>query len=133
VGKSVEHMGNGNNCLNRRPMVYVLRSTIDNWNLIKLQTIHKAKDTVNRTKCIWVKDKTKKELHSSVCYENTYKVTINYLQTNSMEMSKMGFLSERQRCFNISKLITITQYVNRRKSKKNEITHEHHIRFRKDN
>jgi hypothetical protein len=31
-------------------MACVLRSTIDNWNLIKLQSFCYAKDTVNRTK-----------------------------------------------------------------------------------
>jgi hypothetical protein len=36
--------------LNRTPMVYTLRSTIGKWDLIKLQSLCKAKDTVNRTK-----------------------------------------------------------------------------------
>ena len=31
-------------------MVYALRSRIDKWDLIKLQSFCKAKDTVNRTK-----------------------------------------------------------------------------------
>jgi hypothetical protein len=43
-------MGTGENFLNRAPMAYALRSTIDNWDLIKLQSFCKAKDTVNRTK-----------------------------------------------------------------------------------
>jgi hypothetical protein len=50
VGKSLEHMGTGKNSLNRTPMAYALRSTIGTWDLIKLQSICKAKDTVNRTK-----------------------------------------------------------------------------------
>ena len=36
--------------LNRTPMAYALRSKIDKWDLIKLQSFCKAKDTVNRTK-----------------------------------------------------------------------------------
>jgi hypothetical protein len=40
----------GENFLNRTPMAYALRSTIDKWDLIKLQSFCKAKDTVNRTK-----------------------------------------------------------------------------------
>jgi hypothetical protein len=34
--------------LNRIPMAYALRT--DKWDLIKLQSFYKAKDTVNRTK-----------------------------------------------------------------------------------
>ena len=32
-------------------MAYDLRSRIDKWDLIKLQSFYKAKNTVNRTKC----------------------------------------------------------------------------------
>jgi hypothetical protein len=34
----------------RTPIAYALRSRIDKWDLIKLQSFYKAKDTVNRTK-----------------------------------------------------------------------------------
>ena len=51
VSKSLEqHMGTGEHFLNRTPMNYALRSTTDKWDLIKLQSFCKAKDTVNRTK-----------------------------------------------------------------------------------
>jgi hypothetical protein len=50
VGKSLEHMGTGENFLNRTPVAYALRSRIGKWNLTKLQRFSKAKDTVNRTK-----------------------------------------------------------------------------------
>jgi hypothetical protein len=43
------HMGTGEIFLNRTPMACALRSTIDKWDLIKLQSFCKAKDTVNRT------------------------------------------------------------------------------------
>ena len=36
--------------LNRTPIAYALRSKIDKWDLIKLQSFCKAKDTVNSTK-----------------------------------------------------------------------------------
>jgi len=45
-GKSFEHMNTGENFLNRTPMAYALRSRIDKWDLIKLQSFCKAKDTV---------------------------------------------------------------------------------------
>jgi hypothetical protein len=50
VGKSLEHMGTGTSFLNTIPIAYALRSIIDKWVLIKLQSFCKAKDTVNRTK-----------------------------------------------------------------------------------
>jgi hypothetical protein len=50
VGKSLEHMGTGEKFLNRTLMTYALRSTIDRWDLTKLQVFCKAKDIVNRTK-----------------------------------------------------------------------------------
>jgi hypothetical protein len=50
VKKSLEHMGTWENFLNRTPMACALRSKIDRWDLIKLQSFCKAKDTVNRTK-----------------------------------------------------------------------------------
>ena len=50
LGKSLKDRGTGGNFLNRTPMAYALRSTIDKWDLIKLQSFCKAKDTVNKTK-----------------------------------------------------------------------------------
>ena len=50
VGKNLEHMATGENFLNRTIIAYVLRSRINKWNLIKLQSLCKAKDTVNWTK-----------------------------------------------------------------------------------
>ena len=52
VGKSLENMGAGEIFLNRTPTAYALRSRIDKWDLIKLQSFCKAKDTVNKTKQI---------------------------------------------------------------------------------
>jgi hypothetical protein len=50
VGKSLEHMGKEEKFLNRTPMAYALRSTIDKCDLVQLQSFCKAKDTDNRTK-----------------------------------------------------------------------------------
>ena len=52
VGKSLKHLDTGKTFLNRTSMAYALRSTINKWDLIKLQSFCKAKDTVNRTKQI---------------------------------------------------------------------------------
>ena len=48
--KSLKHMGTGEKFLNRTPMANALRSIIEKWNLIKLQSFCKAKDTINKTK-----------------------------------------------------------------------------------
>jgi len=50
VGKNLEHLGTREIFLNRTPMAYALRSRIDKWDLIKLQSFCKAKDTIIRTK-----------------------------------------------------------------------------------
>jgi hypothetical protein len=50
VGKSLKDMGTGKQILNRTGMACVGRSRIDKWDLIKLQSFCKAKDTVNKTK-----------------------------------------------------------------------------------
>jgi hypothetical protein len=50
VEKSLEHMGTGEIFLKRILMAYALRSRMDKWDLIKLQSFCKAKGTVNRTK-----------------------------------------------------------------------------------
>jgi len=50
VWKHLEHMDTGENFLNKKAMAYALRSRIDKWDLIKLQSVCKAKDTVVRTK-----------------------------------------------------------------------------------
>jgi hypothetical protein len=50
VGKSLEDMGTGEKFLNGTAMACAVRSRIDKWDLIELQSFCKAKDTVNKTK-----------------------------------------------------------------------------------
>ena len=50
VGKTLKHIGTGENFLNRTPMACALRSDIYKWDLMKLQSFRKAKDTVKKTK-----------------------------------------------------------------------------------
>ena len=42
VGKTLEHIGTGENFLNRTPMAHALRSNIDKWDLMILQSFCKA-------------------------------------------------------------------------------------------
>ena len=50
VESILEHIGTGNNFLDRIQMAQALRPTIDKWILMKLKSFCKAKDTINRTK-----------------------------------------------------------------------------------
>jgi hypothetical protein len=50
VGKNLKYIGTGKNFLNRAPMAQALRSTIDEYDLIKLKNFCKAKATDSRTK-----------------------------------------------------------------------------------
>jgi hypothetical protein len=48
VGKSLEDMGTGEKFLNRTALPCALILRINKWDLIKLQSFFKAKDTVNK-------------------------------------------------------------------------------------
>ena len=50
LGKTLEHIGTGENFLNRVPIARALRSKIDKWDLIRLQSLCNAKGTVKKTK-----------------------------------------------------------------------------------
>jgi hypothetical protein len=50
VGKTFEDIGTGEIFLNRTAMACAVRSRNNKWDLIKLQSFYKAKDTVNKTK-----------------------------------------------------------------------------------
>ena len=50
VGKSLEDMGTGGKLMNRTAKACAVRSRIDKWDLMKLQSFCQAKDTINKTK-----------------------------------------------------------------------------------
>ena len=50
VGSTLEHIGTGNHFLNITPAAQTLRETINKWDLLKLKSLCKTKDTVNKTK-----------------------------------------------------------------------------------
>ena len=50
VRESLKDMGTGEKFLNRTAMACAIRSRIDKWDLIKMQSFCKTKDTVNKTK-----------------------------------------------------------------------------------
>ena len=76
VGKNLKHIGTGGKFLNRAPMAYVLRLRIDEWDLIKLKSFCKSKDTVNRIKWqptdwkkIFINPTSNRGLMSKICKE----------------------------------------------------------------
>jgi hypothetical protein len=50
MGNSSKYIGTGRNFLSRTPMAQVLESAIGKWELMKLLSFCKAKDTANRIK-----------------------------------------------------------------------------------
>ena len=51
VGNNLEHTSIGDSFLNRTPIAQALRSTLNKWDLMKLQSFfYKTKDTINKTK-----------------------------------------------------------------------------------
>ena len=50
VRESLKDMGTGEIFLNRTTMAFAVRSRIDKWDLIKLQSFFKAKENINKTK-----------------------------------------------------------------------------------
>ena len=75
VEKSLEHLGTRDNFLNTTPIAYALRSRNDKWDLIKLQSFCKARDTVKRTKWQtkdWGKNFTNPTSHRGLIF-NIYK------------------------------------------------------------
>ena len=50
VGSSLQNIGTGDQFLNRTPGTQTIREAMNKWDLLKLRSFCKAKDTVSRTK-----------------------------------------------------------------------------------
>jgi hypothetical protein len=98
VGKSVELTGTGGNFLNRTPMAHALRSTVDKWDLMKLESFCKAKDIVDKTnwqstdweKKIFTNPTSDRGLISKIYKECKKLITKKTKQINK----KMGYRTE---------------------------------------
>ena len=98
VGKSLEDMGTGEKVLNRTPMPCAVRSRINKWNLMKLQSVCKAKDTVNNTKRSpkdWERIFTYPKSHR-VLISNIYKELKKVDSRKSNNPKKMGLRTEQR-------------------------------------
>jgi hypothetical protein len=98
VGKSLEDMGTGEKFLNKTAMACAVRWSIDKWDLIKLQSFCKAKDTVNKTKrsTVWERiftyPKSDRGLISNI-YKELKKVDS---RKSNIPIKKMGLRAEQR-------------------------------------
>ena len=92
-------MGTGEKFLNRTTMACAIRSRIDKWDLTKLQSSCKAKDTVNKTKRpptdwerIFTFTKSERGIISSIYIKNSRRWTpenpITPLKNGGSELNK---------------------------------------------
>jgi hypothetical protein len=97
VGESLEDMGTGGKFLNRTAMACAIRSRINKWDLIKLQSFCKEKDTVNKMKRpptdwerIFTNPKSDRGLISDI-----YKTQEDGLQKNQITLIKMEYRAKQ--------------------------------------
>ena len=50
VGSSLQHMGTGDHFLHKTPVAQTVKATLNKWDLLKLRSFCKAKDTVIKAK-----------------------------------------------------------------------------------
>jgi hypothetical protein len=99
VGKSLGDIGTGEIFLNRTAMACAIRSRINKWDLIKLQSFCKAKDTINKTKRpptdwerIFTYPKSDKGLISNIYIKNSRR----WAPKNQIIPLKMGLRAEQR-------------------------------------
>ena len=92
-------MGTGGKFLNRTAMACAVRSRNDKWDLIKLQSFCKAKDTVNKTKRpptdwerIFTYPKSDRGLISNIYIKNSR----GWTPENQITPLKMGLRAEQR-------------------------------------
>jgi hypothetical protein len=106
VGKSLEDMGTGEIFPKRTPMLCAVRSRFDKWDLIKLQSFCKAKDTVNKTRRqptawenIFINPKSVRGLISNIYIQRTQEVR---LQKRKQPYYKMRYNHQIQTLLHIT-------------------------------
>ena len=91
-------MGTGEKFLNRTAMACAVRSRINKWDLIKLQSFCKAKDTVNRTK--WKPTEWEKNFNNPTSNRNLkssiYKELKKLDAREKMTLLKMGYRAKQR-------------------------------------
>jgi hypothetical protein len=98
VGESLKDMGTGEKFLNRAAMACALRLRIEKWDLIKLQSFCKAKDTVNNRESlptIWDRIFTNPKSDGDQ-YSIYIKNSRRWTPENQITSLKMGLTAERK-------------------------------------
>ena len=85
VGKNLEHIGTGENFLNRTPIGQALRSKINKCYLMRLQSFCNAKDIVKKTK--WQPTEWEKIFTNST----SDRVLISIHNSQKLERTQMSF------------------------------------------
>jgi hypothetical protein len=86
LGKSLKDMGTREKFLNRKEMACAVRSRIDKWDLIKLQSFCKTKDTVNKTERLptdWERFFTNPKSNRLISNLHKELKNLNYRKTNN--------------------------------------------------
>jgi hypothetical protein len=99
VGKSLEDIGTWKKFLNKTATACAVRSRIDKWDLMKLQSFCKAKDTVNKTKrppTDWERTFTYPKSERGIISNIYVKNSRRWTPENQITPLKMG-LSAKQR------------------------------------
>ena len=98
VGKCLKDLGTGEKFLNRTAVPCAVRSRIDKWDLIKLQSFCRAIDTINKTKRsptdwerIFSNPKSDRGLISNI-YKELKKLNCR----NSNNHTKMGYRAKQR-------------------------------------
>ena len=92
-------MGTGEKFLNRTAMACAVRSRIDKWDLIKLQSFCKAKDTVNKTKrppTDWERIFTYPKLDRGLIFNIYIKNSKRWTPENQVTPLKMGLRAKQR-------------------------------------
>jgi hypothetical protein len=96
VGKNLKTMGIREKFLNRTAMACAVRSRIDKWDLIKLQSFCQPKDNVNKSKRPpknWEKIFTNAKLDRALISNIYIKNSRSWTQENQITLFKNGVQS----------------------------------------
>ena len=52
MGRSLQDIGTGDHFLGRTPVAHTIRESMNKWDLLKLRSFCKAKDTISKTKML---------------------------------------------------------------------------------
>ena len=99
MGKSLKDMGTGEKFLFRTAMACAVRLRIDKWDLMKLQSFCKTKDTVSKIKCpptdlkrIFTNPKSDRGLISNIYVKNSR----SWTSENQITLLKMGYRAKQR-------------------------------------